>query len=58
MFELRWTVPTGTTTNPPVLQWRQVIGTTVMGNRVYERWSAWTTVPTVVVNDKKPTEAE
>ena len=49
MVELRWTVPEGTTTRPPVLQWRLLVAVDASGAFSPCPAGDWRDVPTEVV---------
>jgi hypothetical protein len=51
MIELRLAVPPGTTTNPPVLQYRERRPMYETGPYCPGDWGPWRTVPVVVVDD-------
>ena len=50
-IELRLAVPPGTTTNPPVLQYRERLPMYAAGPYCPGDWGPWITVPVVVVDE-------
>jgi len=52
-IELRLAVPPGTTTSPPVLQYRERLPMYAAGPYCPGDWGPWITVPVVVVDEVK-----
>lgn len=50
-IEMRWKVPSETTTKPPVLQYRTLGEAYEVGDEIIREWSQWEDVPLVVVDE-------